>query len=59
MSRQRWQYMTVKLVADGIFFPTFHRGQLEKKLAEMSEKGWELASSLAELGCSVNCDPDC
>jgi hypothetical protein len=50
MNPPRWQFMTVKIAADGIFFPAVDRQELEAKLVELSDKGWQLASTIPEIG---------
>jgi hypothetical protein len=42
----RWQYLTVDFRVGGFFGPAVNRDELERKLAELAENGWELISAI-------------
>ena len=50
MATPRWEHTTVRMIASGFFAMRLDRDELEKKLVEMSEKGWDLISALPEYG---------
>ena len=42
----RWQYITDAIYAGGFFGRSIDRGELESRLKERNEQGWELVSVL-------------
>ena len=42
----RWQYITDAIYAGGFFLRTVDRGELESRIKERDEQGWELVSAL-------------
>jgi hypothetical protein len=46
----RWQYTTDKIIAGGFFISSISRDELERRLKERSEDGWEFVSPIPITG---------